>query len=350
MGIARWRAQRRQLPIAADTAAAPDFLVAPSGFTVAPDAEPTPGPSKPVPPPATRSPLVNAAPPAARATPATQVTATAAALTVSDAEFEAALVLDHEFGELDELVEDDPETFSAWVAEATESVAVATDEDVEVDLDLSPAHAAELARTDEAADERVSDDAILGDEVLDDEIVNDEIVNDAVSPEVDPVEAVEAARLDVEAVMAVETVEEPADHAAVEAVMAEPSDRADEAVAATDMEDSLEIDDGHEVEITIEFDFERAAAVIDQLDEVDQIDEGEAEAEVEPEGPMPVDADELERRLTKAKGPKSGEPIIVPGVLAAMWPSPEHGPRDADAAELSRLLFPEHNDKGDLVH
>jgi hypothetical protein len=336
MGIARWRAQRRQLPIAAEKADVPDFLVAPSEFAVAADAEATPGPSEPVAPSATRAPLTKATPPAAKPVPGTPVTATAVALTVSDAEFEAALVLDHQFGELDELVEDDPETFSTWVAEAAESVALVADEHVDVDLDLSPAHAVELARADEGSV---------------DEIAAERVSNDAASAEVDSDEVVEAARLDVEPVLAVDAVEEPVDHAEVEAVMAQPSDRTDDAAEATDTQDLIETGDGYEVDV-IEAESAEDHDDVELTIEFDEVDEVEAltEAAVEPEGPMPVDADEVERRLTKGKERKAGEPIIVPGVLAAMRPSPEDGPRDADAAELSRLLFPEHNDKGDLVH
>jgi hypothetical protein len=87
------------------------------------------------------------------------------------------------------------------------------------------------------------------------------------------------------------------------------------------------------------FHFEMVAALVEAQAEAD----AQAEAESAAAAASAVDATAEKR--------KGREPIIVPGVLAAMWPSPDDGPRDADAAELSKLLFPEHGGSGDrLVH
>ncbi len=248
MGFARWRAQRRQLPIAADVGDTADFLVAPTEFVAAPDdGEPAEGPVvRSFGRPARRSGSAGSAP-------------------ISDADFEASLVLDHEFDELDELVDDDPETFSTWVAEAAESVAVdpAPEPELVVELDLD----LELEPIDEAPESS---------EPLDD-------------PE----------------------VTEPA-----------------AAMAAAN---------GEETEAG--FHFEMVAALVEAQAEADAQAEAEATAAA---------ASAVNATIEPTKG---REPIIVPGVLAAMWPSPDDGPRDADAAELSKLLFPEHGGAGDrLVH
>ncbi len=244
MGFARWRAQRRQLPIAADVGDTADFLVAPTDFVPAPDdGEPAEGPvvrsfGRPA-----RRPGSAGSPP------------------ISDAAFEASIVLDHEFGELEELVDDDPETFSTWVAEAAESVAVEPTPEselvVELDLEL------ELAPVDEVLDPP------------------------------------------------------------------EPHDDAELQPAAAGAVDDDEAG----------FHFEMVAALVEAQAEADALAEAEAAAAAE---------SAVGATITPVKG---REPIIVPGVLAAMWPSPDDGPRDADAAELSKLLFPEHGGSGDrLVH
>jgi hypothetical protein len=250
MGFARWRAQRRQLPIAADVGDTADFLVAPTDFVPAPDdGEPAEGPV-----------VRSFGRPARRP-------GSAGPSPLSDAAFEASLVLDHEFDELDELVDDDPETFSTWVAEAAESVAV------------GPARAPELV---------VELDLELELEPIDETPESPELLDDPDVPE-------------------------PA------------------VVAAANGDDDAEAEGG--------FHFEMVAALVEAQAEAD----AQAEAEATAAAASAVNA---------TTGPTKGrEPIIVPGVLAAMWPSPDDGPRDADAAELSKLLFPEHGGAGDrLVH